>query len=154
MNRKTMALALGAFVVWSMADSGLPSPVYGKTPSRPPADSMRDRVTFTRDVAPIIFEQCASCHRPGGAAPFALVTYDDVARRARTIEAAVRSRVMPPWKPDPGYAEFAGERRLTDAQIALIQRWIEQGAVEGEPTGIPQPSPIRHDWQLGEEYAG
>jgi tetratricopeptide (TPR) repeat protein len=146
----TTALVVGVFSVWSSW-----APLHGQTPARRSPDSSRNRVTFTnrvtfsKDVAPIISGQCASCHRPGGSAPFALLTYDEVANRARTILAAVRRRVMPPWKPAAGYAEFAGERRLTDAQIALIEHWIEQGAVEGDPAELSQPSPGNRDWQLG-----
>jgi tetratricopeptide (TPR) repeat protein len=153
MSRRTTALLVGAFVVWSLAgaDPSVSSaPRHTQTPARPLPDSSRNRVTFTRDVAPIISGQCASCHRPGGPAPFALLTYNEVAGRARTIGDVVRRRVMPPWKPEPGYAEFSGERRLTDAQIGLIQQWIQQGAIEGDPADQPRPSPAGRDWQLGE----
>ena len=71
-------------------------------------------VTFSRDIAPIIFQQCASCHRPGGAAPFSLLTYEDVRQHARQVALVTKSRYMPPWKPEPGYGEFAGARRLSD----------------------------------------
>jgi tetratricopeptide (TPR) repeat protein/mono/diheme cytochrome c family protein len=153
MSRKTTALLVGAFVVSSLAGSSSSASSarrHAQTPATSPTDSSRNRVTFTRDVAPIISGQCASCHRPGGSAPFALLTYSDVANRARTIGDVVQRRVMPPWKPEPGYAEFAGERRLTDAQIALIQRWILQGAVEGDPAEPSRPSPGASEWQLGE----
>ena len=101
----------------------------------------QERVTFTRDVAPIVFEECASCHRPSGAAHFSLTTYEEVKSRAAQIAAATRSRAMPPWKPEPGYGTFAGERRLTDAQIATIQQWVSEGAPEGDPAARP---PLKH----------
>src|SRR6266550_8125725 len=90
-------------------------------------------VTFTRDIAPIVFANCASCHRPGGSASFSLLTYADVRRRAQGVADATRSRFMPPWKPEPGAGEFVDARRLTDAQIELFQRWVTQGAAEGSP---------------------
>src|SRR5262245_8259395 len=71
-------------------------------------------VTFSRDVAPILYTRCASCHRDGGDAPFSLITYDEVSGRARTIDQVTRTRYMPPWKPTPESAAIAGERRLSD----------------------------------------
>src|SRR6476659_7483608 len=70
--------------------------------------------TFAADVAPIVYSRCASCHRPGQAAPFSLLSYDDVKRRATLIVAATGRRYMPPWHatPAPGFPEFRDERRL------------------------------------------
>ena len=77
-------------------------------------------MTFSRDIAPIIFTQCAGCHRPQGDAPFSLITFAEVRQRAAQIAAVTRSRYMPPWKPVPGFGEFVGTRRLTDAQVDHI----------------------------------
>jgi tetratricopeptide (TPR) repeat protein len=107
-------------------------------------------VTFTTDVAPIIFGACATCHRPGGAAPFSLLTYDDVRSRAEQIASVTRQRLMPPWKPEPGFGRFAGERRLTDEQIALFRRWIDQGRVEGDRALLPPRPTWSTEWELGE----
>ena len=71
-------------------------------------------VTFSRDVAPIVFQKCSSCHHSGEAAPFSLLTYDDVRRRARQIVDVTQRRFMPPWLPTEGQGGFVGERRLTD----------------------------------------
>ena len=106
-------------------------------------------VTFARDIAPIVFEHCASCHRPGEAAPFSLLTYDDVRRRAHLIAAMTKSRSMPPWKPEPGYGEFAGERRLSDRQVELIQQWVELDTPEGDVNDLPSAPRWAGDWQLG-----
>ena len=106
-------------------------------------------VTFARDIAPIVFEHCASCHRPGQAAPFSLLTYNDVRRRAHLIAAMTKSRSMPPWKPEPGYGEFAGERRLSDRQVELIQQWVELGTPEGDVNDLPPAPRWTGDWQLG-----
>lgn len=106
--------------------------------------------TFSRDIAPLIFEKCAACHHPGGSGPFSLLTYADVAKRAEQIAIVTGSRFMPPWLPEPGYGEFLGERRLTDEQIELIRRWTDAGAPEGLPGDLP-PVPRYHDgWQLGD----
>lgn len=95
--------------------------------------------TFSRDVAPILYTHCVGCHRPQGRAPFSLLTYDDAADRARRIAEVTASRFMPLWLPQPGGVALAGERRLGAAEIAAIQRWVETGAVEGDPSGLPPP---------------
>ncbi len=106
-------------------------------------------VTFNRDVAPIVFENCASCHRPGGDAPFSLLTYADAARHAAEIAEQTRSRHMPPWLPEPGDVPIAGVRRLSSEQIETIQEWVREGAPEGSANDRPAPPSYSSDWQLG-----
>src|SRR5262245_8327931 len=84
------------------------------------AGNPRGSPTFNRDVAPLVFKNCAACHRPGEVAPFSLLTYADVKKRARLLKKATASRFMPPWKPLPGHGEFREARRLSDQQIALL----------------------------------
>src|SRR5215467_13422926 len=79
--------------------------------------------TYNHDIAPILVQNCASCHRPGQVAPFPLLSYEDAHKRAALIATVTQSRYMPPWKAAPGFAHFQDERRLTDAQIALIRDW-------------------------------
>ena len=105
--------------------------------------------TFTRDVAPILFRACVSCHRPDGTAPFSLLTYEHTKSRAAAIVAATRDRRMPPWKPEPGYGEFLDERRLTADEIRVFGRWLEDGLVEGDPAQLPAPPSSNGQWQLG-----
>jgi len=105
-------------------------------------------VTFARDVAPILFAHCAPCHRPDGDAPFSLLTYDAVRRRAGVIARAARDRYMPPWKPQAG--DFLGERRLTDAQIATLERWAATGAAEGRAGDLPPAPRAASGWRAGE----
>jgi tetratricopeptide (TPR) repeat protein len=106
-------------------------------------------VTFARDIAPIVFEHCVSCHRSGGSAPFSLLSYEDVKTRAERIAAVTQTRYMPPWKPEPGYGDFADARRLSQPQIELIRRWVADGAPLGDPSSMP-PAPQTGDhWQLG-----
>src|SRR5947208_2675734 len=106
--------------------------------------------TFSADVAPILLSQCADCHRPGGSAPFNLITYADAKRRARLIADTVTRRYMPPWKPEPGFGEFDGVRRLTDEQIDIVKRWAEAGAPEGDAGALPPVPTWRSSWTLGE----
>jgi Tfp pilus assembly protein PilF len=105
--------------------------------------------TFTKDVAPIIFANCSSCHRPGGTAPFSLLNYADVKTRARLIASATARRFMPPWKPEPDAGQFVGVRRLSDAQIATIQQWVDQGTPEGDAASLPPEPQFNSDWRLG-----
>jgi Flp pilus assembly protein TadD len=107
-------------------------------------------LTFNRDVAPIIFRSCSSCHRPGEAAPFSLLTYSDVKKHARQIADVVRSRSMPPWLPEPQNLKFADELRLSDAEINCIVNWVEQGAAEGDPADLPATPKFVEGWRLGE----
>jgi len=106
--------------------------------------------TFSRDVAPIVLKHCAGCHRPGQVAPFSLLTYREVKKRANLIRQVVESRQMPPWKPREGHGDFADIRRLTKSQIETIRHWIELGCPEGSPKDLPTPPKFRDGWQLGQ----
>ena len=105
--------------------------------------------TFNKDVAPILFANCAPCHRPGGIAPFSLLTYADALEHEDDIAEQVRARHMPPWLPEPGEFPIVGDRRLRDDQIAAIQRWAEGGTPEGAPADRPAPPAFADGWQLG-----
>lgn len=105
--------------------------------------------TFTHDVAPILFEHCGQCHHPDGAAPFSLVSYDAAKRRARLIADATASRLMPPWKSEPGYGDFVGQRFLSDAEILTLREWSEAGAPEGDAAALPAMPQWTKGWQLG-----
>ncbi|WP_172991763.1 c-type cytochrome [Lacipirellula parvula] len=105
--------------------------------------------TFNCDIAPIMFAQCASCHRPGEAAPFSLLTYKQVSKRADLVAAVTESRFMPPWHAEPIETPFHGERRLTDEQIATIQAWVDADMPEGDPADLPAAPEFTPGWQLG-----
>jgi mono/diheme cytochrome c family protein len=92
-------------------------------------------VTFSHDVAPILYRNCAACHRPGGVAPFSLLTYADAAKRAGLIATVTRTRYMPPWLPSE--PRFAHERKLSAAEIAVLARWAAIGAPQGNPAQTP-----------------
>jgi Tfp pilus assembly protein PilF len=135
-----------------------------------PAKQVVRAATFHRDIAPILFDNCASCHRPiddqpaplrartgstaddpicVAGAPFSVLDYDSVRRHAPEIASAVQRRRMPPWLPEPGHGVFAGERRLRDDQIALIATWADSGAPEGNSADAPPPPASSSGWQLG-----
>jgi len=128
----TLAVALGAFTA-----------VGGNVPKIP------DNVTFTEHVAPILFQNCARCHRPGEVAPFSLLNFQDARKRARQIAEVTQSRFMPPWHAGHGYVEFSNERRLTDEQIALLGAWLQQGLKEGDAAKLPALPKFTEGWQLG-----
>jgi len=107
-------------------------------------------VTFNHDVAPLLNAKCVQCHRPDGDGPFSLTTYDEVRRHATQIVAVTASRYMPPWKPDAQGGPFIGERRLAPAELDLLKRWVDEGAVEGTPVDLrPPPAQPVGGWQLG-----
>jgi tetratricopeptide (TPR) repeat protein len=106
-------------------------------------------VTFNHDIRPIIYARCAGCHHPDGPAPFSLVAYTDAVQRARQIAEVTRRRFMPPWRPEAGFGEFVGERRLTESEIGMFQRWVEAGSPEGDPVAVPRPT-WSVGWQVGE----
>jgi mono/diheme cytochrome c family protein len=106
-------------------------------------------VTFTENIAPIVYANCVTCHRAGEAAPFPLITYDDVKKHAKTIVKVTGSRYMPPWHAAHGFGEFADERRLTDEQIATIADWFDHGTPEGNPAKLPPLPKFADGWHLG-----
>jgi Tfp pilus assembly protein PilF len=122
-----------------------------------PQTQSSSRPTFARDIAPIIYEYCAECHHSTqpqhgaycGNNAFSLLRYEDVRARAPEIAIATRNRVMPPWLPEPGYGDFVGAYRLTDAQIRLISEWVRDGAPEGPASAIPPAPRFTEGWQLG-----
>ncbi|HEY9178869.1 MAG TPA: T9SS type A sorting domain-containing protein [Flavipsychrobacter sp.] len=103
---------------------------------------------WSTDIAPILFNNCASCHRPTGIAPFNLLTYNDAVNRASGIYSAVTSRYMPPWPPDPKFSRLAHERLLSDTDIKKIQDWVSGGKPEGDPNLAPPPPTFSPDGDL------
>ena len=121
-------------------------------------------LTFNKDIAPILFERCATCHRPVdpedsvagtdpkcfAGAPFPLLEYRDVRAHAQQIVEATQTRIMPPWLPERSDTAFANERRLRDDQIAMIQRWVEAGSLEGDAADRSPVPKWPEGWQLGQ----
>jgi hypothetical protein len=108
------------------------------------------KVSYTRDIAPLLQANCVACHREGEVAPFPLLTYADAARRARQIVRVTQSRFMPPWRPEPDFGHFLNERRLTERELALFEEWAEGGVPEGDSADLPPPPRFTEGWQLGE----
>ncbi len=101
-------------------------------------------ITFYKDIQPIMYKKCASCHHQGESAPFSLLTYDDLAKRKSFIKEVVQSRYMPPWKPDNKYVHFANDRSLSQTEINQIVKWVDADAPEGKPVknAIPLKQPV------------
>ncbi len=106
--------------------------------------------TFAEDIAPVVFAKCAGCHRDGQAAPFTLHTYAQVKKRAKQIGEVTGERVMPPWHADRGAVDYANDRSLSDAEVALIRRWIDAGTPEGDAAKTPPLPKFPEGWELGE----
>ncbi len=133
------AAAVGSLVL--LSGCGERPAERGTGPARP---------TFARDVAPIIYENCSYCHRAGQPAPFELLSYEDVNKRAKQISELVGARAMPPWLPEPGFNHFQNERVLTPGQIATITNWVAGGAPVGDAADLPAPPQFTNAWHLGQ----
>jgi hypothetical protein len=107
-------------------------------------------VTFHKDVAPILWNRCARCHRPGEVGPFSLLTYRDAEKRAAFLGEVAASRRMPPWRAVHGYGDFEGAGHLTRRELATLTRWAELGAPEGNPAAGSDPPEFPQGWQLGQ----
>lgn len=108
-------------------------------------------VTFAKDVAPILYENCVACHRPGETAPMSFRNYDEVRPWIKSIEkAVVVDKIMPPWHADPAHGKFANDRSLSEEQIATIKKWIATGAQKGDMKDMPPLPDFPEGWRLGE----
>ncbi|HYM22342.1 MAG TPA: hypothetical protein VEU08_04015 [Vicinamibacterales bacterium] len=106
--------------------------------------------TFTKDVAPILYNSCVTCHRPGEVAPMSLMSYEDVRPWAKSIRKKVASREMPPWGADPHFGKFKDDRSLTEAQIETITNWVDAGAPRGNAADLPPAPTFATGWSHGE----
>ncbi len=109
-----------------------------------------EEVTYSRQIAPLLWKHCAGCHRAGEVGPFSLVSYEDAAKRAEFLKEVTSSHRMPPWKAEPGFGAFLDERVLSAEEIKLIADWADGGAKRGDPTELPEPPSFPQGWQLGE----
>lgn len=106
-------------------------------------------VTYTEHVAPLLYNKCGMCHRPGGSAHFALTTYADAKKYAAANAYVARERLMPPWPADPHYTEFVGQRVLTEAEVVLLERWAKEGMSEGPADKLPAMPNYAEGSELG-----
>ncbi len=135
------AIGLGAAAVVSLAF------IASAQDARVPPS--QNAPTFSKDVAPIFYSKCVSCHRPGEIAPMSLITYTDARPWARAIRDRVAARQMPPWHADPAHGSFRNDRSLTPSQIDTIVRWVDGGARQGDPAHTPAPPALASGWQIG-----
>jgi hypothetical protein len=108
-----------------------------------------DAPTYNKDIAPILWKNCAGCHRPGEIGPFSLLNYKDTSKRAGFLADITASHRMPPWKPEQGFGSFHDERRLSETDIKQIAAWAEAGAPEGNAGDLPPAPKFPTGWQLG-----
>jgi hypothetical protein len=106
-------------------------------------------VTFNKDVLPVLQKRCQECHRPGEVAPMSLLNYKEARPWAKSIKQAVLSKKMPPWFADPNVGHFANDRSLTQGEIDMLVKWVDDGAKEGDSKDAPKPLEFVEGWQMG-----
>jgi hypothetical protein len=133
-------ITAAGFILLGLAAAARPTPLsaHGADP------------TYAEDVAPILFKNCAACHRPGGMAPFSVLDYDSTVANADEIRAAVAQGQMPPWHAEGPRGHFLNDRRLSDADKQTILRWIDAGTPRGDMAKLPPLPEFRSDWSAGE----
>lgn len=102
------------------------------------ADSSKQNITWSRNIAPIIYKNCTSCHRPGESGPFNLLSYADAVKKANLIKFVTKTGYMPPWPADVTYSHFIGEMVLTTNEINNIQSWVDNGMPRGDTASEPK----------------
>ncbi len=107
------------------------------------------RLTFSHDVAPILYQHCVTCHHPGDIAPMSLLTYKDARPWAAAMKEAVTSRKMPPWLADPAIGHWSNDSRLSDAEIQTIRDWVSGPKLEGDPKEMPPVPAFPDGWKIG-----
>jgi hypothetical protein len=114
------------------------------------ADSKNARsVTFAKDIAPIFYNKCAECHRPGEIAPFSLMTYKEARPWGRSIREKVAEGAMPPWHADPAHGKFSNDRRLSKEEKATVLAWVDNGMKEGNVKDLPPAPKFTEGWNIG-----
>ena len=118
--------------------------------SRVAAAPKAGRVTYCRDVAPLLQKHCQSCHRLGQIAPFALTDYKQAAGWARMIQEVLEENRMPPWHAGPRYGKFSNDPSLRPADKRIVLDWVEAGCPEGDPKDLPPPASFPSGWSIPE----
>jgi hypothetical protein len=113
------------------------------------APQARATVTYTKDIAPILYNNCTECHRPSMSAPMSLMTYDDVRPWARAIKQRVVKREMPPWSADRAHGTFKNDPSLSQKDIDTIAAWVDGGAPRGEDKDLPAAPQYADGWTIG-----
>lgn len=102
------------------------------------SDGIIGKVNFTEHVAPILYKNCTNCHRPEGSGHFNLITYQDAVNYSSGIVYSTKNKIMPPWPADPHYTEFVGQKILSEDDIRILERWLEDGLLEGPQDKLPE----------------
>ncbi|MCH7959574.1 MAG: cytochrome c [Candidatus Hydrogenedentes bacterium] len=114
-----------------------------------PGVGIAEPVTYTKDVAPILYKNCASCHHPGEIAPFSVMDYESTRAWAKSIRKVVHERTMPPWHADSTKTEYANDRSLSESDVETIVAWVTQGAKRGDPADLPTAPKFDDTWAMG-----
>src|SRR5215471_4413046 len=130
-----------AFSAWSLAAA--------VSADGPKTTSGASVPTFTKDVAPILYKNCTTCHRPGEIAPMPLLTYEDARPYAKDILEEVGEGHMPPWHADAPPGTFENERRLSDVDKKTLLDWAANGAPKGDDTDLPPAPHYTDGWAIG-----
>ena len=144
---KSMSKSLvtgAALLFFSMTVSAGPAAAQGNAAAAKPAP-----VTYTKDVAPILYQHCTTCHRPGEIAPMSLLSYEETRPWARSIKDNVVKGIMPPWHADPAHGVWANDRRLSATEKDVIARWVDAGAPQGNPADLPPRPAYTEGWSIG-----
>jgi hypothetical protein len=148
-----MKYATGAAILLALSvNARRPGPFGPGSPAGPKGPALQQAVTFSKDVAPLLVERCGMCHHPGGSAPFSLLTYADAKRHSEQIARVTADRFMPPWKADPADGPFVGQHPLSGPEIAMLRRWADAGAPEGDDSrrsSVASRQSWTEGWQLG-----
>jgi hypothetical protein len=120
---------------------GTAASVYAQSPVTP---------TFSKDVAPILYQNCTGCHRTGEIGPMPLVSFSDARPWAKSIATRVTNGTMPPWHADPSHGQFLNDRRLSEKDRDTIVKWASDGAPEGNRADLPKPPAFAEGWQIGQ----
>jgi mono/diheme cytochrome c family protein len=147
LNKRSISLSIGYTFCLAASLTLLASASYDPYDTK--EGSLTGKVTFTRDIAPIFFKNCAECHRPGEGAPFSALSFKDVRPWAKSIREKVLSRQMPPWHADPHYGDFKNNRALTQQEIETVVRWVDDGAQEGDSKDLPPAPSFTDGWNIG-----
>src|SRR6185295_15981378 len=110
-------------------------------------------VTFTKDVAPILYKSCVECHRPTMFAPMSLMTYEETRPWARAIRQKVVKREMPPWSADAPIGHFKNDPRLSQQEVDTIVSWVDGGAARGDDRDMPKAPVFAEGWTIGKPDA-
>lgn len=153
-RRALVALVAGALLAGAcVTGERPPEPVPEEGTAPPAALEPEGPPTWARDIAPLVYRDCAPCHHEGGPGPFPLMSYREVKRRARQIDIVTQTGFMPPWKPAPGEFRFDDVRRLGEDEIRMITDWVDAGAPRGDAAEEPPEPHFSGAWLLGEPDA-